>query len=80
LAECGCFKSPAYAHAQRIWAELGALGQSGLLPEQGAEMVSETKPLLQGTVQRRMLWKVPGQQYLLQAPCGWGRQPDHAGF
>ncbi|BCX51525.1 MULTISPECIES: FecR family protein [Comamonas] len=50
----------AYAHAQRIWAELGALGQSGLLPEQGAEMVSETKPLLQGTVQRRMLWKGAG--------------------
>ncbi|MEN2387053.1 FecR domain-containing protein [Comamonas sp. A7-5] len=50
----------AYAHAQRIWAELGALGQSGLLPEQDAERVSETKPLLQGTVQRRMLWKGAG--------------------
>lgn len=50
----------AYAHAQRTWAELGALGQSGLLPVRGADMVLQTKPLRQGLVRRRLLCQGAG--------------------
>ncbi|CAM4337693.1 Iron siderophore sensor protein [Comamonas aquatilis] len=50
----------AYAHAQHVWAELGALGQSGLLPDRGTDTVLETQPLLQGRMRRRMLWKGAG--------------------
>lgn len=50
----------AFSHAERIWAELGALGQLGSLPGQGADMVLETEPLLQRPMRRRMLWKGAG--------------------
>ncbi|KGH31268.1 MULTISPECIES: FecR domain-containing protein [Comamonas] len=50
----------AYAHAQRTWAELGALGPSGLLPDRGADTVLQTKPLRQGLVRRRLLCQGAG--------------------
>ncbi|WP_407714142.1 FecR family protein [Comamonas testosteroni] len=54
----------AYAHAQRIWAELGTLGQSGLLPEKGVDAVLESKPLRQGLVRRRLLCQGAGAAIL----------------
>ena len=54
----------AYAHAQRIWVELGMLGPSGLLPQKGTDAVLESEPLRQGLVRRRLLCQGAGAAIL----------------